>query len=90
MLKKHHSEDDLVDLRAVCFPGLNAVDPNCLAEISHIQACQKNRSANEDCHVSSICNCNGKCNTLRCSCRKSKISCSTKCHRQNLSKCCNK
>jgi hypothetical protein len=34
-------EDDLVDLRTVCFPGLNSVNPDSLNEISHIQACQK-------------------------------------------------
>lgn len=90
VLKNYYSEDDLVDLRSVCFPGLNAVDPTSLSEITHIQACQKNRAVNQDCQAVSVCSCNGKCNTLRCSCKKAKISCSTKCHKNNVKKCCNK
>jgi len=41
ILKNFYSEDDLVDLRTVCFPGLNSVNPDSLNEISHIQACHK-------------------------------------------------
>ena len=50
ILKTYYSDEDLVDLRTVCFPGLNSIDPNLLLEISHIQACQKN------CIFSTICN----------------------------------
>jgi hypothetical protein len=59
-------------------------------EISHIQACQKNRTVNETANLVSTCNCAGKCNAMRYSCRKSKIPCSSKCHKQTLTKCCNK
>jgi hypothetical protein len=90
ILKTYYSDEDLVDLRTVCFPGLNSIDPNLLLEISHIQACQKNRTVNETANLVSTCNCAGKCNTMRCSCRKSKIPCSSKCHKQTLTKCCNK
>jgi hypothetical protein len=76
ILKNLYSEDDLVDLRTVCFPGLNSVNPDSLNEISHIQACQKNKNVS-------------KCNTLRCSCRKANLQCSTKCHTNNR-KCENK
>jgi hypothetical protein len=38
-LKTYYSDEDLVDIRTVCFPGLNYIDPNLLLEISHIQAC---------------------------------------------------
>ena len=38
-LKTYYSDEDLVDVRTVCFPGLNSIDPNLLLEISHIQAC---------------------------------------------------
>jgi hypothetical protein len=47
ILKTYYSDEDLVDLRKVCFPGLNSIDTNLLLEISHIQACQKNWTANE-------------------------------------------
>jgi hypothetical protein len=47
ILKTYYSDEDLVDLRTVCFPGLNSIDPNLLLEISHIQACQKNRTVNK-------------------------------------------
>ena len=40
ILKNFYSEDNLVDLRTVCFPVLNSVNPDSLNEISHIQACQ--------------------------------------------------
>jgi hypothetical protein len=36
MLKTYYSDEDLVDLRTVYFPGLNSIDPNLLLEISHI------------------------------------------------------
>ena len=38
ILKTYYSDEDLVELRTVCFPGLNSIDPNLLLEISHIQA----------------------------------------------------
>jgi hypothetical protein len=75
ILKIYYSDEDLVDVRTVCFPGLNSTDPNLLLEISHIQACQKNRTVNETVNLVCTCNCAGKCNTMRCSCRKSKIPC---------------
>ena len=28
ILKTYYSDEDLVDLRTVCFPGLNSIDPN--------------------------------------------------------------
>jgi hypothetical protein len=30
ILKTYYSDEDLVDLRTVCFPGLNCIDPNLL------------------------------------------------------------
>ena len=52
-----------------------------LIEISHIQACQKNKNVCGDIPLlKSICNCASKFNTLRCSCRKANLQCSTKCH----------
>ena len=38
ILKTYYSDEDLVELRTVCFPGLNSINPNLLLEISHIQA----------------------------------------------------
>ena len=34
ILKTYYSDEDLVDLRTVCFPGLNYIDPNLLLKIS--------------------------------------------------------
>jgi hypothetical protein len=56
ILKTYYSDEDLVDLRTVCFPGLNSIDPNLLLKISHIQACQKNRTVNETANLVSTCN----------------------------------
>jgi hypothetical protein len=33
ILKTYYSDEDLVDLRTVCFPELNFIDPNLLLEI---------------------------------------------------------
>ena len=56
----------------------------------HIQACQKSKNVCGDTPLlKSICNCASKCNTLRCSCRKANLQCSTKCHANNR-KCENK
>jgi hypothetical protein len=33
ILKTYYSDEDLVDLRTVCFPGLNFIDLNLLLEI---------------------------------------------------------
>ena len=65
ILKTYYSDENLVDLRTVCFPGLNYIDPNLLLEISHIQACQKNQTVNETANLVPTCNCAGKCNTMR-------------------------
>jgi len=81
ILKTYYSDEDLVDLRIAYFPGLNSIDPILLLEISHIQAYQKNQTVNETANLVSTCNCDGKCNTMRCSCRKSKIPCSSKCYK---------
>jgi hypothetical protein len=43
---------------------LNSIDSNLLLEISHIQACQKNRTVNETANLVSTCNCIGKCNAM--------------------------
>jgi hypothetical protein len=43
------TDEDLVDLRTVCFPGLNSIDPNLLLKISHIQACQKKPDSKWNC-----------------------------------------
>ena len=84
LLKNFYSEDDLVDLRTVCFPELNSVNPDSLNEISYIQACQKNINVCGDTPLlKSICNCAFKCNKLRCTCRKAILQCSTKWHTNN-------
>ena len=41
ILKTYYSDEDLVDLRTVCFPRLNSIDPNLLLKISLIQAARK-------------------------------------------------
>ena len=56
----------------------------------HIQACQKSKNVCGDTPLlKSICNCASMCNTLRCSCRKANLQCSTRCHTNNR-KCENK
>ena len=55
ILKSYYSDEDLVDLRKVCFPGFNSIDPNLLLEISYIQACQKIRTVNETANLVSTC-----------------------------------
>jgi hypothetical protein len=56
----------------------------------HIQACQESKNVCGDTPLlKSICNCASMCNTLRCSCRKANLQCSTRCHTNNR-KCENK
>ena len=64
------------------FVSLDSI-PLTLSETSHIQACKNNRrNLVDDYQLISVFNCVGKCYTLRCSCCKAKIVCSTKCQKK--------
>ena len=91
ILKNSIPYDELIDLRNVCFSALRDIDPTVLPEISLIQASrhQSNWNAMEK-RDKSMCNCVGSCTTMKCSCYKSKLPCSTKCHKKKTNSCKNK
>lgn len=84
IIKNCFKSDDLADLKSVAFPALDNADPATLPEITVVTAARQNVAATSK-ELTSVCGCKGRCNTLKCKCKKSKLQCSTKCHPSNVS-----
>ena len=74
---------DLIELKSVHFPSLEAADPTQLPEITLIQACRDNTKWQTPAPDGSKCSCKGSCITNKCHCKKAGLKCSTKCHPSN-------
>ena len=93
MLNTTFAHTDIIDMRNRDFQQLRDLDPNTLDKVAFTKAARDNygflRKTNAAGDGRTLCNCKkGKCNTNRCSCRKAKLMCSTKCHPYN--RCLNK
>lgn len=90
-LKPTFRSEDLVDMRNVCFPGLQNLDVQDLDEVTLIQAARKNSGWQASTTKgSTVCCCKGSCVSNRCKCKKAALPCSTKCHPSIVGVCQNK
>ena len=81
ILTTSYAHTDLIDFKHATFPELDSLDPNQLETVAFTHAsrhCSSFRRPSEA--DSSVCSCKGGCKDNRCSCRKNKLTCSTKCH----------
>ena len=69
--------EHLVDLKMACPQKLKQIVIDDLKDITFIEACKRYVRASVTGH---ICDCNGKCGTKQCPCKKAGVFCSTKCH----------
>ena len=89
ILKTRYTSVDLVNMKQIHFPALEAVDPETLDETTVIQASRENGRYTAA-PSGSVCSCKGSCITNRCRCKKANIKCSTKCHTGAVGPCQNK
>ena len=70
---------DLLDFRNMRFEDIETVEPSRLDKVAFTKAARESSGfiAKKD---ASVCQCKGKCNNNKCSCKKNNLACSTKCH----------
>ncbi|CAF4061215.1 unnamed protein product [Rotaria sordida] len=76
-LENMYSVEHLVDLEMACSKELKQIIIDELKDITFIEACKLYVRASI---TGKTCDCKDKCATKQCSCKKMKVSCSTKCH----------
>ena len=71
------SHIDLIDMRNMSDPDVESTQLSTLEKVAFTKAAREcsGFKAKKD---FSICQCKGKCNTNKCSCRKNNLACSTK------------